>query len=309
MGKMLDSLVRNLHPHKHRRPCIQPPHQESAPQIEVAACPTEVTASFIEVGAPGRRIEASADVMAAPAKRSFQSPQTSTQSAPVEFTAMAVPALLESSAPVTLEAWPTSPNLSVPAEVITYHQPEHPATREYAKLLARLRTEGTNQQCALLCGLTPDADAALLALNLAFHGTKNADLQMIVVDASACPVLQRFTEKGAGLLDVIAGQAALTEALQPSPRDNLHMLSIEPNGELSAEALQWVFSWLRQRYAWICVVAATAESACPTIIRRCDVVYPICAANHNGEIAPLVNNLVAKGARIGGIIKWNVPRF
>jgi len=314
MGKMLDSLVRIVQQQPGHGNGVNPPHRE----VPKERCTTGVSPSceslpYIEVGAPGHMIDASPDVLAvrvpkAPvAAKEPPVPQMLPFSAVREEVKRRSPTLtlVEPRAKITLEAWPATPVLRIPEEIVTHHHPEHAASKEYSSLLSRLKS--TNPHSVLFCGTTLGADSTLVALNLAFAAGRE-DARIVVVDTDCGnPTLARMTnsEKAPGLHDVLAGNVAFADALQDTPCANVHLIMTQAGTPFSREALQWLFAWLRHEFQLVCAIGPTAKAAGADLLSLCDAMYLVDSSRSDVDVAPLANDLLAKGGKLRGLIRWS----
>jgi len=313
MGKMLDSLVRVVQQQPGHGNGVNPPHRELPKERRTAdVSPVAEALPFIEVGAPGKKIEASPDVLAvrvpgAPPAAKEPSPQV-LSFAPVREEVkrrLPVPTLVEPHAKIMLEDWPETPTVRIPAEVVTHHHPEHAAAREYVNLLSRLKS--TNPHSVLFCGTTPGTDSALVALNLAFAAGRERERAVVVDTDCGAPALGRLTscENAPGLHDVLAGNVAFADALQDTPSANVHLLVTQAGTPLSREALQWLFAWLRQEFPLVCVIGPAAKAATADLLTLCDALYLVDSSHADVDVSPLASDLLSKGGKLRGLIRWS----
>src|SRR5262249_43948817 len=149
------------------------------------------------------------------------------------------PALVTPQPKIALEPWPQQ-MFAIPEDIVTYHQPDHPAAAEYAKLFVSLEKAAATQPLAF-SGAADDANVVTLVLNLAFYAAKAGSKRIVVLDADRerAPLAQATgLRQASGLHDVLAGTKALEDALLPTLRPNLHVLTARPGTELPAEALR-----------------------------------------------------------------------
>src|SRR5262249_39188829 len=109
---------------------------------------------------------------------------------------------------------------------------------------------------------------------------------------------------GPGLQEVLAGTAALEQAVQPTAQPGLAALSAgavapSPRAE-AAEATRWILAWLRARYDLIFVdgppAGETGEVA--SLLSGVDAVYLV--VDHGDAGRPEVRAAQRQIARLGG---------
>src|SRR5207253_9735284 len=128
---------------------------------------------FIEVGAPGKKVDGSPSVMASsPAAAKPLTPPPPPSETP-KHTPTVVPTLAE-PAPlsVSFESWPAKGAAArVAREIIAHHQPHHPISKQYGELFAKM-TECLGHESGLIAcaGAAPQAGATTVLLNVAFSG-------------------------------------------------------------------------------------------------------------------------------------------
>jgi succinoglycan biosynthesis transport protein ExoP len=290
MGRMLESLKPNGTPAVGRD--ADPAQHEAG----LASCPTPDEEAvealpFIEVGGPRP-----------PAPPRLQTPAPRS-------------AALEQRLPlgVTLQPAAVRPTAKVAAELITWHQPEHEASRQYATLFAQIMPEpGVDPApVLLLTGLTPGAGTTTTLLNLAISGCRQHQRRIVVVDAQRVrpAAAQRLgLANSAGLAEVLQGKIALEQALQTTIQPELFILPAgaqEPHATWSAEAVRWVLAWLRQRFDLVVVDAPpwqTAELA--TLLPAVDTVYLVLDKSEQAQaqVRAVTRGIAQRGGRLGGLI-------
>src|SRR5579884_2622969 len=93
---------------------------------------------FIEVG-PARQLEGSAAVLAAPSTRLRLVPQPPADVGPILDGPRPTPAIRVSLRPLSGGPTPIPPEQRFSADLIAFHQPDHPAGADYRRLAATLR--------------------------------------------------------------------------------------------------------------------------------------------------------------------------
>jgi Mrp family chromosome partitioning ATPase len=152
----------------------------------------------------------------------------------------------------------------VASELVTFHQPDHPVSRQYEALFSQLSIEATDDcptAALLFTALAAGAGTTTSVLNLAIAGCSRHKKKMVVVDADlARPAVagRLGAARGPGLQDVLRGKVGLEQAVHTTPIRNLFVL---PAGNpcddeaTSPDAFRWVVAWLRQRFDLVLVDA------------------------------------------------------
>jgi Mrp family chromosome partitioning ATPase len=166
---------------------------------------------------------------------------------------------------VVFEAWPgAAPSAGhVSAEIVAYHEPNHPTSKEYAALLETMTQSGSGM--LLLAGARPSVGASTVLLNLAVIAAQQKKLRVVVVEATGkqAALAQRLGQTtNMGLEDVLAGTVALEHAISKTAVTSLHIL---PAGTtrlpLGDAAMAWLGAWLRERYDLILIDGPTLDDA------------------------------------------------
>jgi Mrp family chromosome partitioning ATPase len=302
MGRMLEALKQGsqrlsaVAAAKIPDPPLPAEEGQTEPEEELEEFP------FIEVGGgPGKKLEASAAVMATPmaqAKPEKLIPKP-------KATAAAAPTLTQPG-PMTVafEPWPGQGGQRVAAEIISFHQPEHAVSRQYDALFERV-AEGS--RILLFAGAAPKAGTTTVLLNLAFSGSMRFHKRLAVVETNlVCPALAERLGLAAapGWAEILAGTVALEKALQPTVHPLLFALTAtEKVGNIPGEALHWVLGWLRERYDLVLVdgpVLEDGQSLLP-LSETCDSTFLVLPQNSGAESActPIAARL---GLRLRGLI-------
>ena len=288
MGRMLDSL-----------------RQKDAPAVDLAT-EDEVT-PYIEVGGPGKQVELSPClIIAHPAQPKVQPPH-----GPVERKPLVVNLTEAAPMAVAFEPWPGPPALHrVAPEVIAFHRPDHPVSREYAALLGKMldRQPTADGLIVLLTGLRPHVGATTVLLNLAVVAAAGGRRTAVVDAHPTRPDLAaRLGHTGqAGLQDVIAGRLALEQAVVPTAVPNLRLLPARlrdgATGPLSDGAAGWLLAWLRERFDVVLLDGPALDdpAALATLAPRCDDLYLVLP---EGETAAVNRGPAQTLARMGGRLR------
>ncbi len=255
---------------------------------------------YIEVGGPGKQVELSPSLVPHPPQPKVQPPHVVVKPAAVDLSE-ARPML------VAYEPWPAGAGGSVAPEVITYHQPEHPVSQEYAVLCGRMLSSLASQ-VVLLSGIQPRVGTTTVLLNLAVTAVRTDARQVVLVDASwSSPALAARLGLPVlgGAQDVLAGTLALEQAIVATPLSGLSLLPPgKSGGPLSGEALSWLLAWLRERFDVVLIDGPplTESAALAILAPACDALYAVLPqgdAPGNRAIAQAVPRL---GGRLRGLI-------
>ncbi len=269
MGRMLDTLKQG-----EARRVVLAVDKPADTAVQDCVVDWEIGAEvpFVEVGGPNKKIELSPGLLQHPPQNQPQPPHLAAETAPAAPAAIKPKAVqLTPMQPMTVayEAWPGPTPAGISAEIVAYHQPEHPASKEYAKLLdamlqplAAMKGSGN---VLLLIGRKPRVGASTVLLNLAAIAGQAKKLRVIAVEANSgaqknglAPRLGH-TAPG-GLIEVIDGTLALEPAILKTAATSLHLLPAgKKNAKVSAEAMSWLLTWLRERYDLILIDGPTLE--------------------------------------------------
>lgn len=271
---------------------------------------------YIEVGS-GKKVEGSSQVMAvkhAP-QAAFQPPHIA-----AEKNMAAKNGALAAEAPavnVVFEAWPTMlvASRGIAPEVIAFHQPNHPASQQYAALLGKILEgqNGTGTKSILLSGSKLGVGATTTLLNLAVVAAMQDKRRLVLVDAHLMrPALAQRLGLSAplGLQEVLAGNAALEPAVLRTPVAGMYLVPAraEENatvGHVGAEAMTWLLGWLKERFDLVLVDGPGMEEnvEIKTLAPVCDGMYIVLP---HGDIAPphraMAHNIGRHGGRLKGLI-------
>jgi Mrp family chromosome partitioning ATPase len=309
MGRLLETL--KLGPKAHAEQCVVDWTLRE---------PEEVP--YIEVGS-GKKMEGSSEVMAVrhPPQPPGQPPHLSAPNLPVEkpiVTNGKAVALTETKPMgVVFEPWPAMlvPSRGIAPEVIAFHQPNHAISQQYAALLGKILEgqNGTGTRAILLSGSKPHVGTTTALLNLAVVAATLDKRRLALVDAHLMrPALaQRLgLSVPCGLLEVLAGHAALEPTVVKSPVAGMYLLAArgEDNaavGHLSTEALSWLLRWLKERFDLVLIDGPGMDEGAEitAIAPVCDGIYLVVP---QGDITPphraMAQNIGRHGGRLMGLI-------
>ncbi len=294
--------------------------QGSKPQAEQCVVdwtlrePDEVP--YIEVGS-GKKVEGSSQVMAvkhAP-QPPVQPPHPPTEKSLATKNGSILPEV--PAVTVTFEAWPTMlvASRGIAPEVIAFHQPNHRISQQYAALFGKILEgqDGTGTKSILLSGSKPSVGTTTTLLNLAVVAAMQDKRRLVLVDAHLMrpSLAQRLGLSVAlGLQEVLAGNAALEPAVMRTPIAGMYLVAAraEENatvGHVSAEAMTWLLTWLKERFDLVLVDGPGMEEnvEIKTIAPVCDGMYIVLP---HGDIAPphraMAQNIGRHGGRLKGLI-------
>jgi Mrp family chromosome partitioning ATPase len=263
MGRLLETLKLG----DGRRPAAQTKKPDDAP-VQDCVVDWEIgeEVPFVEVGGPNKKVELSPGLMKHPAESLPKPPHVAIEIPPkskvVNFT-QAQPMT------VAFEPWPgaTVPQISISPEVITYHHPDHAASKEYANLLDAMLA-GMNSGAAhvlLLVGLKPHVGTSTVLLNLGVLAAQAKKLRVALVDANLarpCLAKRLGCATTVGLAEVMDGTAALEHSLVKTEIGMLHLLPADnKQTTLTTEAMSWIVAWLRERYDLVLIDGPTLDDA------------------------------------------------
>jgi Mrp family chromosome partitioning ATPase len=256
---------------------------------------------FIEVGGgPGKKIEASATVLATPMptlkpERKLQpknsGPLVPTLSQPKPMT-------------VAFEPWPAQGKTGPATEIISYHQPEHPVSKQYDSLFEKV-SEGSR---VLLFAGPKGAGTSTVLLNLAFSGCMRFGKKLAVVESTLSrPVLAERLgiSPVPGWAEFLAGNVGLEKIIRPTIHPLLHALTRnEKNVEIPCEVVSWVIGWLRDRFDLVLVDGLDLEDGqkMAGLSGVCDGLYLVLPQNNGGAETAAIQNVTRQGMRLRGLI-------
>jgi Mrp family chromosome partitioning ATPase len=315
MGRMLESL-------KQLDGKRQPPVLEAiASRPELLPSPTvpepaEEEYPFIEVGGPNKKVDGSPGILEARAPGPKQVP-TPVEPRPVpepKPTPMTPPAGLR---PLTVAfvPWPTSRSTGrIGPEVVTFHQPDHPVSLQYASLLESMLATCPHTRCPLilLAGACPGAGTTTVLLNLACTGAGRLKRRVALLDGKfRNPSLadRLGLERSLGLADVLAGKVALEAALHTTLQSGLHVVPTARSDDmdhlLTPESVGWLGARLRDRFGIVFMDGpdVTANSGLAALMSVCDGFFLVMP--HDKVAVPddeVIRTIQRLGGKVSGLI-------
>jgi len=328
MGRMLEALKQG---HSQRSipaaPAIIPdaPVRSEEPVTVPAEELVEEEFPFIEVGGgPGKKMDGSAAVMATPVPHSKHprsrvddeesrmedggsgkvAPPSSIFNPRSSTLGPLVPTLSQPR-PMTVafEPWPTQVKPRPATEIISYHQPEHPVSKQYDSLLQTV-AEGAR---VLLFAGAKGAGTTTVLLNLAFSGCMRFGKRLVVVESNLCrPALAERLgiPPSPGWKELLAGSVALEKALQTAAHPQLFALTGNATSDdIPCEALRWVVGWLRDRFDLVLIDGPNLEDGqkLAALSGVCDGLYLVLPQNTGAETTS-IQGVARLGMRLRGLI-------
>jgi Mrp family chromosome partitioning ATPase len=298
MARMMDALKQA---EAHRAVAIATP----APELPPAQLAQEGEAGegmlFIEVGGKGQPLSASPEVLAcAPVRKQSVAPSL----VPV---APAGPGLFT----VDLQPLPPQrqPSRYFAPELLTYHQPDHPVSKQYKGLLDRLLGNAGGCQVLLLTAASSGVGTTTVLLNLAIAAC-TPGRRVAVMDlnlARPAVALRLGLPATPGLREILAGTAAPEQALQATAVAGLHALGTTPGAgpspALTAEALRWLTCWLRERFDVVFVDGPPWDESLElaSLAVLADAIYPVLTEAEMSS--PTMRQMLLAIARRGGCLR------
>jgi Mrp family chromosome partitioning ATPase len=297
MGRVLDTL-------KQSESARGKATKSVAPTPPVEECVVDWTLDegevpFIEVGAPGKKVEASPNLVHPhPPQPSVQPPHATVAMSEAQ------PLL------VAYEPWPRATPWVIAPEVIAYHRPDHAVSQDYAALCTKILAP-VPAQVLLLTGVRPCVGTTTVLLNLAVTAARLPAHRVALLEANgARPALAARLGQAtaAGVHEVLAGRLALEQAICATPLPALSLLPAganKLNGTLTSEAIAWLLAWLRERFDVILMDGPSLDDrdAVAALAPSCDGMYFVLPhgetpAQHKG----LTQTLPRLGGRLRGLI-------
>jgi Mrp family chromosome partitioning ATPase len=323
MGRTLEALKRGHGMH-------------SRPEIKIAPAPAfsdrsetgpkngdEDEIPFIEVGGRESAVEGSKSVMAAAARQKKPVALEKAQESRQQCIPLPPRYSVEASEQFTVH-FEGLPAVTGPAsqsagrmapEVIAYHQPDHPLSRQYRSVLSGLVAQAPlgGAQALALAAATTGTGTTSVCVNLAVTHARQSKKLVVVVDAN----LRRPGIAGClglaeapGLRDVLTGRFPLSRALRETAQPNLLALT---SGESpanaawpAAEAVRSVLCRLRKEVDLVLVDAPSWNQGpeLASLVASCDAVYLVLRPSQieSPEVAEFLRLIPHVGGHAGGYI-------
>jgi Mrp family chromosome partitioning ATPase len=297
-----------------------------AEQLETDSSPLAEVVPFVEVGGPGNAIEGSPDVFSVTA--SSPMPRFSAKGGSgVSLHQIPLPPARTRNPDSVSVAFqpldlirPDEKTARVPAEIIAYHQPNHPVSKEFASLAeaieAQLPMGGSH--VLMFVGSAAGVGTTTVVINLAFTWARSDQKRIVVLDAGdtqGTVAIKFGLPASPGLAEVLAEKATLSSVLQETTRSNLFVLSSgshgrESNSILPAKPMRDILRQLRKQFDLVLVDASSwnSEPEMSALASGCDAVYlviPQSAAKAN-ETTELIKTIQGQAIPLGGCVLTNM---
>jgi Mrp family chromosome partitioning ATPase len=308
MGRIFETLKQAEATHFSSAASIAGPVLNLADQAEVDSSGLPEIAPYVEVG--GRTIEGSPDVLSvasprlSPRGRSAgyaeggeAGPRESGAARAAAWALHRIPlpqaSQLRDAHPVSVAFQPLDRISSqhgkagqVAPEIIAFHQPDHPVSKEYETLAeaieAQLPMGGSH--VLMFMGASSGGGTTTVVLNLAFTWARTEQKRIVVVDAGAVnlsrgTVAQKIgLPASLGLAEVLADKASLPSTLQQAKSSkNLFVLPSGSDREgdtgLPARPMRDLLRQLRKQFDLILIDAPPWNPEIAPLASGCDAVY------------------------------------
>jgi Mrp family chromosome partitioning ATPase len=290
MGKLLETLQLTAEPPGRPAPAPEPAAREEVP--------------FIEVGGRQSPVEGSPDVLAALPSRAAVGPRLQKLRVPAADVR-------------TVRFRPVSagrPPARFAPELVAYHRPEHPVSRQY-EALADALTEGLpagGSSVLLFTAAAAGAGTTTVLLNLAIALARRGERRIVVVDAQQDrpAVAERLGLPAVpGFEDVLTGALPLAQALRETGQERLLALTAgRGHGRAVArrtgDSLRRVVRQLGEHDGLVLLDAPCWDGRpeLRALAGLCDAVYLVSAGDDDAATAELRRSLPADGVRLRGQI-------
>ena len=316
MGRMLEILKTRDESRSLLLDTKEPPKVSREVVVDWSMREEEVP--FIEFG-PNRSMDGSARVLAAPAPTAptprvepAQQPPVSPPHPPTEqaLAKTVLSAQLLEPKPLNVRFEPFAGLYEIgkiAADIITYHQPNHPISQQYVALASQL-LQNDGVKVLLFSGVRPSVGTSTVLLNLAVAATQQAQKSVAIIDAQRNrPGLadKLGVKPFAFLQDVLAGTVAIEQALIKSPLPRLALLAAtasHPEIALGVEALTWILSNLKDRNDLVLIDGASLDEQTDLSLFAplADAMYLVTPQD---EPASLGRGLAQTVSRLGGRLR------
>jgi len=295
MSKVFDTLRRNG----------SVSARENDSELIRPACPTPQDApEFIELGPKRQVIAASPGVLAGsrdwPPCSPAEAAPSRRQGGPVPAAAAVAPTLRR-------------PRLA--PELLAYHSPDHPVVARYAELLTALLEAASVKRAAprpilSLCPLRADIGCTTVLLNLAIVSARQGRRTLVLdVNTKAPALAARLGLANApGLMELLAGDVSLQEAIQASDQELLFALTAGQQGPLLADVqtLQELLTQLRSEYDLVLLDGPRwdGKPATVALAQACDALFLVVPSSEaeNTSTKDWLRTLPQQGIRVAGTI-------
>ena len=197
----------------------------------------------------------------------------------------------------------------IAAEVIAYHDPNHPISQQYAALAAQLLSSEEGK-ALLLSGIRTGVGTSTVLLNLAVAAAQ-ANKRVTIVDANRQQpsIANKLGLKPKAFLqDVLTGGVALTDAVIKSPLPKLAVLAVSashPEVALGVEAFVWLLTTLKQKNDLVLVDGPSLDqkNEVSPLVPLVDSLFLVSPKGEPAATSGPLFQLVSKlGGRIRGLL-------
>jgi Mrp family chromosome partitioning ATPase len=293
------------------------PAPEEAPSSDSAAMPTGFVDEipFIEVGGPGRILEASPEVLHAAV--GFWRPGGPRTRNPGGGAGISVPETLAAGDLVSLTFRALAaarPEDRFGRELVAFHDAAHPLAEQYRALWSSLAESlaGQSPQALLFAGFGSVTCKTTVVLNLAITCAREEKRTLAVELVASSPSVGRRLglPERPGLADVLAGRAALSDAIQETGLANFQVLTAgQGAGAVPPEGLESVLQPLRSKFDLVLVdgLAWEAEPASIEFMAAFDAAYAVVRQKEAGSAAidDVLRRVSQRGVRLAGCVLTN----
>lgn len=270
---------------------------------------------FIEVGGPGRIIEASPEVLQAPVgawRAGGARKRNSGGLAPISVLETPAAADLVSLTFRALAA--ARPEDRFGRELVAFHDAAHPLAEQYRALWSSLSGSLARQapQALLFAGFGSVTCKTTVVLNLAITCAREEKRTLAVELVATSPSVGRRLglPERPGLADVLAGRASLSDAIQETGLANFQVLTAgQGAGPIPPEGLESVLHPLRSKFDLVLVDGLAWEGE-PTSIESMaafDAVYAVVRQKEAASpaIDDVLRRVSQRGVRLAGCVLTN----
>jgi Mrp family chromosome partitioning ATPase len=315
MGRTLEALKRDAKPHTED----EVPEPAPCPAVEQAADSGAETAAaedvpFIEVGGRGKPMDASPSVLVSGPAAAMPRDKSLRLVVPSPRPAVLAEGQGGSVFQPLLQTG-TERIGRVAPEIVALHDPAHPVSEQYRRLLVKIHEGMPAPQpyVLLFAAVAHGVGTTTAVLNLAVTSALAGRRRVAVVDANvARPAAagRLGVTPGVGLSEVLRGTAALEQALAATPVPALHLLAAPAPGDaaglLVEENLRWLAARLRERFDMVFVDGPAWEGgpADAVLAALSDAVYLVvdAAETDTPAVRQVTRALAQRGSRLGGLI-------
>jgi Mrp family chromosome partitioning ATPase len=203
----------------------------------------------------------------------------------------------------------------VSADVIAYHQPDHPVSAEYRIVRDEIRKqfEEPGSRIALFASASAASGTTTVLVNLATTLSQLPNSRVLLIDShyDRPAIAARLgVPDSPGLSDVLGQKVPLPWALQPTPVSNLQVLTCgiptDHTAECLGDELPKLLIQLRNWFDWVLVDAGVWLDflGSETVGPSADAVYLVSRSNdiERAEFTSLRPTIAAAGGHLRGYI-------